>query len=218
MKKNPFLPALILGAAVAVLSALFPKAPILEMEFARDAGEVFRIVGFGTVSDAGPNPEIVQAIRDNVAHDRWFIFAYVLFLALSCAVVWRISRSWPALAGLILAMAAGAFDFGENRQILLIINQIDKADFSEALGRLHVFTWLKWGSIALVFCALAPFAWKRGFRGKMLAALSVLTAATGLVAVSMQYLPVSVAFAYMVTALFLLLFVFELLFKESVWK
>lgn len=218
MKKNPFLPALILGVAVAVLSALFPDAPILALEFAREAGDVFRVAGFGTVSDAGPNPETVQAIRDNVAHDRWFIFAYVLFLALSCAVVWRISRSWMALAGLILALAAGAFDFGENRQILIILDQMDKTDFSAALARLQAFTWLKWGSIALVFCTLAPFGWKQGFRGKMLAAVSILTTATGLVALSLQQLPLSVAFAYMVTALFLLLFVFELFFKPSTWK
>lgn len=218
MKKNPFLPALILGVAVAALSALFPKAPILALEFAREAGDVFRVAGFGTVSDAGPNPEIVQALRANVAHDHWFIFAYVLFLALSCAVVWRISRSWPALAGLILALAAGAFDVGENRQILTILEQMDKTDFSAALARLQAFTWLKWGSIALVFCTLAPFVWTRGFRGKVLAVVSAVTLATGLAAFSLQQLPLSIAFAYMVTALFLLLFVFELLFKSSTWK
>ncbi len=217
MEKNPFVPALILGVATLVLSLMFPKVPtppgvqsvIIELEFARSASDVYRVTGFGVDKDAGSSDTSVQAIRAHTAHDRWFIFAYVLFLALSCALVWKLKGSPLLLAGMALALGAGAFDFVENRQILFILDHMG-ADFSAALSRLHLFTWFKWSSIALAFCTLAPFAWTHSLWGKLLALGSVLTIVAALAAATMKQPVFYSAFAGMVMLSFLLLFVWEL--------
>ncbi len=221
MLRNPFLPALILGLAVAALSALFPKIPaapgvrlaIIELEFARSAGEVYRVTGFGLTGDAVPDAGIVDAIRQNTAHDRWFIFAYSFFLAVCCAIAWKQSGSPMLLAGAVLAFAAGAFDFLENRQILLIMNQLD-GDFGGSLVRLHVFTWLKWGSIVLVFGAFAPFAWHHGLLGKALAASALAGMLAGVVAALLQKHMYYIAFSGLVMLSFVTLLVFAALFPK----
>lgn len=222
MKKNPFVPALILGAATFALSALFPAipkapgvmSPIIELEFARSTEEVHRITGFDAPGEAAADEKIVDAIRANTAHDRWFIFTYTLFLAVSCLIMYKLSGSPVLIGGALLALAAGTFDFGENRQMLLLLDQLN-GDPGPALQNLQLFTWLKWGSIVMAFGAMAPFAWSRSLPGKLLAGFTVAAVVAGIVAAGLKAPLYYIAFSVLVMVLFLLLFLFEITWRHA---
>ncbi len=223
MKKNPFVPALILGAATFALSALFPgipkapgvMSPVIELEFARGTEDIHRITGFDASGEAGADKKIVDAIRANTAHDRWFIFAYTLFLTVSCLIMYRLSGSPLLPGGALLALAAGVFDFAENRQILLLLDQLG-GDPGTVLQNLQLFTWLKWGSIVMAFGAMAPFAWSGSLPGKALAGFTVAAIVAGIVAAGLKAPLYYIAFSGVVMLLFLLLFLFEITWKRVI--
>ncbi len=216
MKRNPFLPALILALAVVSLTILFPqvppakgiKSPVIEMEFARSPETVDAVTGYGTEQQE----TIVDAFRRNTAHDRWFILAYSFFLAVSCAIAWKQGGQPVLLAGAALALAAGVFDFAENRHMMWIWDRLG-GDFNAALSRLHLLTWLKWASLGLVFCTLAPFAWRRGVAGKILAGGAVLNVGAGIAAAVMRQPVYYIVFSLTIMLCFVLLLVFALTYR-----
>jgi hypothetical protein len=73
-----------------------------------------------------------------------------------------------------LAAIPSAMDVAENLQLLAITRSLG-GDYSEALSRLRLCTWCKWGAIALVCAAWIPGMWSRGWTGRVGALLATLT-------------------------------------------
>ncbi len=158
-----FFPSGLLGlGAVAmslILTLIGPRAtgplpdgfitPVMAFEFAESAAEVTTLF----------EPEGSAAAMDRV--NRWdflFMTLYSLFLvtfALAAALDSGQFTLWfaAALAPLILLA-----DVMENVQLLNLTAQLSLGGGMEpALARLHLFTWLKWGGLAVYFLLLIPY-------------------------------------------------------------
>lgn len=123
--------------------------PVMAFEFAESAAEVTTLF----------EPEGSAAAMDRV--NRWdflFMTLYSLFLvtfALAAALDSGQFTLWfaAALAPLILLA-----DVMENVQLLNLTAQLSLGGGMEpALARLHLFTWLKWGGLAVYFLLLIPY-------------------------------------------------------------
>ncbi len=121
-------------------------SPIVQLEFARSAEEVFLITGKSGNTEI--HDQIVAELRRSIALDTWFILAYTTFLAVTIALMWRRMRvrKW-ILYGIPLAVGACIFDFLENDRLLQILNLLN-AEFETPLRQLQVFTHIKWASLA----------------------------------------------------------------------
>ena len=123
--------------------------PVMAFEFAESAAEVTTLF----------EPEGSAAAMDRV--NRWdflFMTLYSLFLvtfALAAALDSGQFTLWfaAALAPLILLA-----DVMENVQLLNLTAQLSLGGGMEpALARLHLFTWLKWGGLAVYNLLLIPY-------------------------------------------------------------
>jgi hypothetical protein len=221
MRAHPFLPAIVLGATVAFLAAYMsalgiqkadsPKiiSPIVQMEFARSADDIFLIVGkFG---DPNLHTEIMEDFRQSIALDTYFIIAYTVFLAVTIALIWRRLhvRKW-VLCGIPLAISACVFDFLENDRLLQILNLLDTS-FETPLRQLQIFTHVKWGSLAAVFFILAPVTLRTGWWGRFLSVLALIGFVFALIVWALPYTPIQLAYSFVLALLFLWLFVWVIL-------
>lgn len=164
MRNRLFLPSGILGLGALVMTLVLaligPRevgpmspgfiTPVMAFEFARSEAEVVRLF----------EPEGSAAAMDRV--NRWdflYMALYGLFLvtfALAAALDSDQYTPWFA-AGLALLIPLA--DAMENVQLLRLTSQsaFGGAGMADALGRLHLFTWLKWGGLALYFLLLAGY-------------------------------------------------------------
>ncbi len=158
MRNRLFLPSGILGLGALVMTLVLaligPRrvgpmppgfiTPVMAFEFARSEAEVVRLF----------EPEGSAAAMDRV--NRWdflYMALYSLFLAtfaLAAALDSDQYTPWFA-AGLALLILLA--DVMENVQLLHLTSH---PGFG-ALERLHLFTWLKWGGLALYFLLLAGY-------------------------------------------------------------
>lgn len=127
--------------------------PIMAFEFARSEAEVYQLF----------EPEGAAAAMDRV--NRWdflYMTLYSAFLGtFALAAARRAGRPvfYVAAAMAVIILFADAM---ENLQLLGLTFRIslDGGSLTTTLERLHVYTWLKWGGLAVYFLLLAPY-----FRG-----------------------------------------------------
>jgi len=112
--------------------------------------------------------------------------------------------------GMGFSIAAAVFDHFENRQILEMMGS-EETSWAEFLPLLALFTWLKWGSIVLVFLILGWFLKGQNSFGKVIFGTALLSAAMGVVAGFMPAM--ALYFTGFVFLLFLLLFFWEVSFR-----
>ena len=158
-----FFPSGLLGLGAVVMSLILtligPRetgplpdgfiTPVVAFEFAESAAEVATLF----------EPEGSAAAMDRL--NRWdflFMALYSLFLttfALAAALDSGRFTLWfaAALAPLILLA-----DVMENVQLLNLTTQLSLGGGMEsALDRLHLFTWLKWGGLAVYFLLIGNY-------------------------------------------------------------
>lgn len=172
MKKRYFLPALPFGALTLIVALTMPKvpvaegvkSPIVELEFARSVTDVEKVL-------AG-RADIVEAMVRSVVQDRIFLLAYSAFLVMSCYLAWRRWRSNLLLAGIGLAVAAAIFDHLENGMLMSVLRGTS-AEWASFLPLLAVYTYLKWGAIAGVFCLLGWYVRKVNILGRIFFGIAV---------------------------------------------
>jgi hypothetical protein len=172
MKKRHFLPALPFGALTLIIAFTMPripvaegvKSPIVELEFARTIGDVEKVL-------AG-RADIVEAMLRSVVQDRFFLLAYSAFLVVSCYLAWRRWRANSLLTGIGLGVAAAIFDHLENGMLMGILRGTS-AEWSTLLPVLAVYTYVKWGAIAGVFCLLGWYVRRVNILGRVFWGLSV---------------------------------------------
>ncbi len=226
MRSHPFLPSIILGTTVAALAALMnipaiekaddPRviSPIVQLEFARSAEEVFLITGKSGNTEI--HDQIVAELRRSIALDTWFILAYTTFLAVTIALMWRRMRvrKW-ILYGIPLAVGACIFDFLENDRLLQILNLLN-AEFETPLRQLQVFTHIKWASLAAVFGVIAPWTWHTGWWGRFFSILAIIGFSLALLVWFWPYTMVYLAYAGVIALLFAVLWLWVILQKPKV--
>jgi hypothetical protein len=207
---------LLLGLAVSLL-IINPKpennlyggfrTPILEMEFAQKTEHIKTIF---SVKD--PIHYEQQFLLGNWI-DYGFMLTYSLFLFFISLGIYKLAKSNAILLAFFLCLLMLAADAFENMQIFNIILHYKKGDISPNLEWMHLFTWVKWGSIAAVFILFSPFFFS-GTIFQKIAGLFQL-ACFGL-AIAAFILPgvLSELFALSVSINFLLLFVFSILYKQ----
>jgi hypothetical protein len=167
-------------AIAAVLLAVLPRhaaalppgfrTPILAFEFARTHGEVEALFG---VPGSAERAALVHAMDVGNTIDFAFMVAYSAFLACFALGVARVAGRPYALAA-VLAPTAAIADFAENLQLLAITGSLG-ATYDEALSRLAVCTWTKWGGLALCLVWLSPWLLRGSRTERVTGLLAVLT-------------------------------------------
>jgi hypothetical protein len=174
IKQRPYFFTGIAGLVVIVIALwiqlVFPKesahmasgfsTPIIYFEFIQSPDEVNAFFG---VENGRTNELFVKQMdRGNYA-DFAFMLAYSAFLFLFFRKLSAISELTWFKTGMILAVLALVGDLIENIQLLGITANLENGDFITQLLLLKLFTWIKWGSLAISF-ALFSF-WLVKFKG-----------------------------------------------------
>jgi hypothetical protein len=225
MNKRPFIVPGFIGLAVILVSLIslfvFPQSspgqieglrtPIIAFEFAETVEEINTL--FGPVGSP-EHANMVQKMDQGNMLDFLYMLLYTSFLA-SFAITANKQRPmglWSIAVGLALLALIG--DMLENIQLLQITNNLNSGDFVDSLTRLHWFTWLKWGSLALYFLVTARWFWENGRFGRIIATLGIITFLLGLISF-MQRGQSTELFTLTVALMFLLIIIFCFITKTQ---
>lgn len=147
------------------------KTPVLAFEFIQTTQEVYDLFG---ADDTPERQALVQAMDRGNNWDYIYMLGYSAFLAaLALAIRKETGKTFFYIAAAV-AVVILASDFFENRQLLQITAGLASGNFEDALSRLAVITWLKWGGLALFFVLLIPYFLKGGVYAKIIVAFAVL--------------------------------------------
>ena len=207
-----------IGIAVILVSLLslivFPQSspgeiegfstPIVAFEFAQTVEEINTL--FGPASSP-ERADMVRHMNQGNYLDYLYMLLYSGFLfSFALLAVKQSGQKW-VYAGAVLAVLALIGDALENVQLLTITANLQSGDFADALMRLHWFTWLKWGSLAVYFLVMASWFWENGRFGRIIATLGILTFLLALVSF-IQRGEVTEFFTLTVALMFLLIIIF----------
>ena len=160
-----------LGVAVIVMSIVllivFPSktaskvdgmiTPVIAFEFLETPEEAYQLFG------AEPSPArdaMVAAMDLGNRLDFIYMILYTMFLfAFSTLAANESGMILPGV-GRVLAILILLGDVLENVQLLGITGKLATGGFECEIWYLGIFTWVKWGGIALTFLALAPYFMK----------------------------------------------------------
>jgi hypothetical protein len=224
MNNRPFLIPGLIGLAVILVSVIslivFPqtspgqikgfRSPIIAFEFAETDEEINTLFG----ADGSPEQaEMVRKMDQGNNLDYLYMLLYSGFLLSFSLLAARQSGQKWVYIGAGLAVLALVGDALENVQLLTITTNLQSSNFLEALKRLHWFTWLKWGSLALYFLVMAGWFWGNGRFGKLMATIGIINCLLGLTAFIQRGL-LTEPFTLFVALMFLLMIIFCFTTKE----
>ena len=174
--QKPFLTVgyfgLVLIAAALVVMNVFPRevpymdegftTPVIFFEFNTGIESAQKL--FGMFGGLLPDDNLVHKM--NLGNQIDFIYAiiYGTFLFLFGKKLVKISGKKIYTAVMILAVIAMVFDWLENIKLIAITEKLADGNFQDELDMLHIYTWIKWGSLALIFVILSEWF----FKGKIL--------------------------------------------------
>ena len=134
------------------------KNPVIEFEFVTDVHQVQDIF----YTDNGEiNVDLAKGLERSIKVDFVFALVYGLFLGLFFVYLKLLTHNKIYLFPAVLAIVAMIFDLLENTQLLEIISKLGAGGYEHNIAHLHLFTWIKWGTlaVALVFAANYSFAY-----------------------------------------------------------
>lgn len=189
---DPLLNAAMWLAAVmmllaVILTVIFPQkavepvagmnGAIIAFEFAQTPDEVLGV--FGREDNEARDKRISKM---NLGNQIDFLFMLLYSLFFFCyALLLHVRHSAAALYCVCLltpVMLAG--DVMETWSLINIANAVQQGiSFDDALATLQVWTWVKWGALAAALLIMAPFSFREGKLGKVLAFVQVCSAALG---------------------------------------
>lgn len=218
MKNRPFIIPGFIGLAVILISVIsllvFPqtspgqidgfRSPIIAFEFAQTVEEIETLFG---PSGSPERAEMVRKMDQGNTLDYLYMLLYSSFLFSFAFIAAKQSGQKWLYAGMVLAVMAFIGDALENVQLLNITANLESGEFDTALRRLHWFTWLKWGSLALYFVVFTQWFWENGRFGKLIAILGILTFLLGLVSYIQRGLTTE-PFTLAIALMFLLTIIF----------
>lgn len=211
----------IVAISLLMLLWLFPSevawlpdgftSPVVALEFAETPEEVRKIFG----SDTEDRTKWLKDMRRGHLADSFYLMCYSLFLGLWGWIAARRSgKLWFYIIPL-LALIAGASDAAENLQMVSLTHLLDQGNMSLELRYLYVFTWLKWGSLALGLSALSLYLFPQHVLGKVYCLASVVTLILTLLAF-VERSAANSLMALSITAQFVLLFTILFVHQETV--
>lgn len=154
------------------------SSPVLAFEFIQTNEEVLKLFG----SDIQKRDESVAAMNHGHKVDIFFLLFYSLFIiTLAGYYLRRTGAKWLYIV-IFLSVIAGICDVLENVQLAEIDNNLESKEFGESLRYLFLFTWLKWGSLALALSGMALYNIKKSWFGKIFAVISFSTVILGVIA------------------------------------
>ncbi len=224
MKDRPFLISGILGLGAVimtlVLSAIGPRpvaplpagfiTPVLAFEFAETEEEVAAL--FAPLGQ--PAGDAVRVAMDTVNRlDFLYIALYGGCLLGFALTSFRLTGQRFYRLAAVLAVAIMAADVLENIQLLGITRHLGAQPIDQRLTLLRLFTWLKWGGLALWFLLMRSYFQQAGRFGRLIALVSFLPLLLGVAAFFSPGL-LSELFALAIGLLFLLLTVYAWRFKR----
>ncbi len=136
---------------------------------------------------------------------------FLFFVAKGLYSIFRLKILYLAMTFCVLMLLGDAF---ENFQIYNIIQNYKTTNIQQNLDWLHIFTWLKWSSIASTFLIFAPFIWKLNNFGKVISIVEIACFCLAIIAFFMNGMWHEI-FALSVSVTFLLLTLFVFLFKTD---
>lgn len=222
---RPFIKSGLVGLLVIAMSIVllnvFPTqapsmidgffTPIIAFEFIQTQQEVYQLFGS---SDSVDRQAMIEAMDLGNWLDFIYMFLYSSFLLLFSIRCGKITKKRYYQAGVILSFIVLVADALENVQLLRITSEIVTQDFGKALSYLHFFTWVKWGSIAIIFLVLVPYFVKGNTYSKAMAIAGIMSFVLG----TLSYIHRSVLneiFALSVGIMFLLMIIYCFIYKEE---
>ncbi len=180
MKTNrPFITAGYVGIILILLGlflmSTFPRyvpymaegfqTPVIFFEFVQTVEETQQM--FGMTNGLLPDDNLIQKMDFGNKIDFIYALVYSLFLFLFAQKLVKISGKKFYTAVMVLAVIAFVFDCLENIKLITITENIESGSFQNDLETLFVFTWVKWGALALSFVILSEWF----FRGKIVSTI-----------------------------------------------
>lgn len=220
MNAKPFKNVGWLGIAVALTSVLLmlvlpaksgpmPRGfitPVIAFEFIETPAEVETLF-------SGPDAGAIIAAMDlGNRIDFVYMILYSGFLFWFAWTAYRLSGIRMLYVVMLLSVVVLLGDLLENIQLLSITGKLRSESYQSAeiqgeLGLLQIFTWQKWGGLALSFLCLIPY-WIHGSRFAIsIAFASIVTAALGMAAFVYRSL-LNEVFAIAVALMFMLMIVY----------
>ena len=137
--------------------------------------------------------------------------AFLLMVSVTCA---RLSKNKYYYAGVVLTLVVLAADALENVQLLGITANLSTGNFDSQLRLLHMFTWIKWGGIALIFLALSPWFLKGGRFSKIIGIMGIISFILG-VAAYINRSVINEIFSLSVALMFILMIIYCFTYKTD---
>jgi hypothetical protein len=221
---KPFFKTGIVGLLVLVMSvvllAVFPSkaprmpdgffTPIIAFEFIETNAEVFQMF---VSTDATIRQEIVNAMDLGNRLDYIYMCLYSLFLLLFSVTCAKISGKKFYYIGAAISTLVLAGDIFENIQLLGITAQLENGNFDALLTRLHIFTWVKWGGMALIFVILFFWFKKGNLFSKIIGAVGLLSFHLGMISYLLRSV-ITEIFCLSVALMFILMIIYCFNYKS----
>jgi hypothetical protein len=225
MKNKPFIKAGYLGLAVIAMSVallfVFPSkapslpegfmTPIIAFEFIQSPDEVFQMFGG---NDLAARTTMKDAMDLGNRLDYVYMILYSMFLLLFSVTCKKITRNPYYFAGAGIALVVLAGDAMENIQLLGITANLSAGDITPYLEPLYLFTWIKWGGIAMIFLVLFPWFLRGGLYSKIIGATGIISFILGFAAFLNRSV-INEIFALSVAVMFILMIIYCFTFKAQ---
>jgi hypothetical protein len=138
-----------------IMEIYFPKTHpaeipsfIIAFEFAETTSQIHQLF-------SGFTPEIIRDIDIGNYIDFGFMATYTLFLVLFFKKAAKVFNKKWLLTGIPLSIIVLFADVVENIYLLKITGMyspsVADAELINALNKLHIVTWIKWGGLAVIF-------------------------------------------------------------------
>ncbi|MCP5095230.1 MAG: hypothetical protein GY943_06740 [Chloroflexi bacterium] len=189
---KPFLKSGYIGLAVIVVSLILmginpqeaPKmpegftTPVLAFEFVQTEQEVLDLFG----DDTAVRADLIRAFDLGSWVDFVYLLLYGGFLfTFALQVVQQTGNKlfWGTAVFAIIVMFA---DVMENVQLLGITSALETEEFARQLTLLPLFTWIKWGGLAILFLLLTPYFFTQNLFARFIGIVAIICFGLGGVA------------------------------------
>lgn len=212
------IPLIVIGMLVMVIgpsrSNELPggfKSPVIAFEFATETEQVKYIF---PEEDSSARNDIMRKMTNSTHLDFLFLILYGAFLfTFSITCVSLTGNRFYYLPAL-LSIIAPLFDVLENLQMLSIMERLGTDSIVSELRYLHIFTWVKWGTLAVIFILLIPFYRAAGTFGRFMSIFAVMPFVLGIFAFIKPGL-LNELFSVSTVLMFLLMFILSFIYREK---
>lgn len=147
------------------------STPIIAYEFLQTPEEVVQFFG----SDTTKREEWITGMDNGHKVDYIYLLFYSAFLGLWGWIAAKRTGNNLFYMIPILAIIAGIADLFENLQLMELTQLLEGGAMEGTLHKLFVFTWIKWGCLALGLAGLSIYLYPRNWGGKTYSLISLIT-------------------------------------------